>query len=84
MRFTLVSTRNHKYEFKVHQTTIHYINETIFQSIDVSKVRSLGKDFGIFSGESPQSFGGEHHTANSVEICFWSHSATMRESLAVA
>ena len=30
MRFTLVSTRNHKCELKVHQTTIHYINEAFF------------------------------------------------------
>ena len=37
--------------------------EPFFSIIDVSKVRSLGKNFGIFSGESPQSFGGEHHTA---------------------
>ena len=62
-RVTLVSTKNHKTKLKVHETIIHYINDAIFQLYDVSKVRSLGKNFGIFSGESPQSFGGEHHTA---------------------
>ena len=60
---SLEISKNHKCELKMHQTTIHYINEAIFSLIDVSKVRSLGENFGIFSGESPQSFGGEHHTA---------------------
>ena len=59
-----VSTRNHKNKLKDVQTNVRYINRAIFSLIDVSKVRSLGKNFGIFSGESPQSFGGEHHTAN--------------------
>ena len=62
-RLMRVSIRNHKNKLEVIQTNIAYINEAFFRIIDVSKVRSLGKNFGIFSGESPQSFGGEHHTA---------------------
>ena len=50
----------------MHETTIQYRNEAIFQSIDVSKARSLGENFCIFSGESPQSFGGEHYYSATI------------------
>ena len=37
----------------MHQTTIQYINEAIFQSIDVSKVRSLGETSVFSQGKVP-------------------------------